>query len=119
MPLKKNFTRPQFDIEKVLEHYGFETPRHRRAGWQPIRCALHADKTASASVNFSINRFCCLVGCTEMRGEDSVGLIQLVEGCDFLTAVAEAERITGQSSGEVRSERQSRRDLFGGSWNHG
>jgi DNA primase len=92
--------KPDYDIGPVLENYGMTLP-YRRGGWQSVKCPFHDDSRASASVSFDLNRFICWVGCTT-RAEDTVGLLQYVEGLTFQAAVEEASRITGSSHVRVQ-----------------
>src|SRR6266498_1106541 len=100
--MRPRFERPRFDIAKVLEYYGAEVPHHRTGGWQKMKCFLHPDSMPSATVNFHLQRFCCWSGCLDRQTEDAIGIIQHAERCDFRTAVAQAEEITGDSHRPVR-----------------
>jgi DNA primase len=88
------------DITKVLEHYGFEVP-HGRRGWFTLRCAFHGDKVKSARLNIDNGGFRCF-GC-DMAG-DVYSLIMKREGVGFNEAKQIAERITGESNGELRKK---------------
>jgi DNA primase len=88
------------DIVKVLEHYGFEIP-HARRGWFTLRCAFHGDKVKSARLNIDNGGFRCF-GC-DMAG-DVYSLIMKKEGVAFNEAKQIAERITGESNGELRKK---------------
>jgi DNA primase len=87
------------DIVKVLEHYGFTVPV--RNGWITVRCAFHGDKVKSARLNIENGGFRCF-GC-DMAG-DVYSLIMKKEGVGFREAIEIAERITGESHGEVRNK---------------
>jgi hypothetical protein len=102
----------------VLEDLGGELPHHQHGDrWTKMDCPFHGGD--SGSVNFQANRFHCWAGCTD-RPEDAIGLLMLYGGCrDFLTALAEAERIAGPSIAEVRSPRKRGSGLFDKSWNNG
>ena len=86
------------DIGKVLEHYGFEIP-HGRKGWVTVRCAFHGDRVKSARLNLDNGGFRCF-GC-DMAG-DVYSLIMKKEGVGYGEAKQIAERITGESNGELR-----------------
>jgi DNA primase len=94
-----SFQTSKHDIVKVLEHYGFTVPvRH---GWITVRCAFHGDKVKSARLNIENGGFRCF-GC-DMAG-DVYSIIMKKEGVGFREAVEIAERITGESNGEVRNK---------------
>jgi DNA primase len=88
------------DIGKVLEHYGFEIP-HGRKGWVTVRCAFHGDRVKSARLNLDNGGFRCF-GC-DMAG-DVYSLIMKKEGVGYGEAKQIAERITGESNGELRGK---------------
>ena len=88
------------DIVKVLEHYGFEIP-HGKRGWFTLRCAFHGDRVKSARLNIENGGFRCF-GC-DMAG-DVYSLIMKKEGVTFNEAKQIAERITGESNGELRAK---------------
>jgi DNA primase len=88
------------DLGKVLEHYGFDIPQNRK-GWVTIRCAFHGDKVKSARINVENGGFRCF-GC-DMAG-DVYSIIMKKEGVNFNEAKQIAERITGESNGELRSK---------------
>jgi DNA primase len=88
------------DIAKVLEHYGFDIP-YGRGGWVTVRCAFHGDRVKSARLNIENGGFRCF-GC-EMAG-DVYSIIMKKEGVNYGEAVAIAERITGESNGELRAK---------------
>jgi DNA primase len=88
------------DITMVLEHYGFNIPKDKR-GWVTVRCAFHGDKVKSARVNTENGGFRCF-GC-DMAG-DVYSIIMKKEGVNFNEAKQIAERITGQSNGELRKQ---------------
>lgn len=88
------------DIGKVLEHYGFEIPNGRR-GWITVRCAFHGDRVKSARLNLDNGGFRCF-GC-DMAG-DVYSIIMKKEGVGYGEAKQIAERITGESNGELRAK---------------
>ena len=88
------------DIGKVLEHYGLEIP-HGRRGWVTVRCAFHGDRVKSARLNLDNGGFRCF-GC-DMAG-DVYSLIMKKEGVGYGEAKQIAERITGESNGELRAK---------------
>ena len=87
------------DIVKVLEHYGFNIPV--REGWVTVRCAFHNDKVKSARLNIDKGGFRCFA--CDMAG-DVYSLIMKKEGVKYGEAVKIAERITGESHGELRAK---------------
>lgn len=88
------------DLAKVLEHYGFEIPQNKR-GWVTVRCAFHGDRVKSARLNTENGGFRCF-GC-DMAG-DVYSIIMKKEGVTFNEAKQIAERITGESNGELRTK---------------
>ncbi len=86
------------DIVKVLEHYGFTLPSNR-GGWQSVRCAFHNDHVKSARLNIDNGGFRCFA--CDMAG-DVYSLIMKREGVNYGEALKIAERITGESNGELR-----------------
>jgi DNA primase len=88
------------DLAKVLEHYGFDIPKGKR-GWITVRCAFHGDRVKSARLNTENGGFRCF-GC-DMAG-DVYSIIMKKEGVTFNEAKQIAERITGESNGELRSK---------------
>ena len=87
------------DLVKVLEHYGFLIPKDK-TGWITVRCAFHGDRVKSARVNRDNGGFRCF-GC-DMAG-DVYSIIMKKEGVGFNEAKQIAERITGESNGELRN----------------
>lgn len=87
------------DIVKVLEYYGFTIPI--RSGWVTVRCAFHNDKVKSARLNIDKGGFRCFA--CDMAG-DVYSLIMKKEGVKYGEAVKIAERITGESNGELRKK---------------
>ena len=87
------------DIVKVLEHYGFNIPV--REGWVTVRCAFHNDKVKSARLNIDKGGFRCFA--CDMSG-DVYSLIMKKEGVNYGEAIKIAERITGESNGELRAK---------------
>ena len=88
------------DLGKVLEHYGFDLPQGKR-GWVTVRCAFHGDRVKSARLNTDNGGFRCF-GC-DMAG-DVYSIIMKKEGVTFNEAKQIAERITGESNGELRTK---------------
>ena len=87
-------------IVKVLEHYGFVIPQNR-GGWQSVRCAFHNDHVKSARLNIDNGGFRCFA--CDMAG-DVYSLIMKKERVDYGKALKIAERITGESNGELRNK---------------
>jgi DNA primase len=88
------------DIGPVLEHYGFTLPMNRQ-GWITVRCAFHNDKVKSARLNLDNGGFRCFA--CDMSG-DVYSIIMKKEGVKYGEAIKIAERITGKSHGELRSQ---------------
>ncbi|MFF0481083.1 CHC2 zinc finger domain-containing protein [Streptomyces sp. NPDC004435] len=99
-------------IAEVLEHYGAaEVPEGDR--WLKMKCPLHEDRNASASVCTAENKFRCFA--CDISG-DSFDVIAHQEGCrDFPCARACAEKLLGGSYGAIRggsNEKPRRRGVF-------
>lgn len=86
------------DIVKVLEHYGF-TIQQNRGGWVSVRCVFHNDHVKSARLNIDLGGFRCFA--CDMAG-DVYSIIMKREGVTYGEALKVAERITGESNGELR-----------------
>ena len=73
-------------------------------------CPFHDDSHASATVNLDENAFNCF-GCG-VKG-DTYSIIMEQEGIDFREAITFAERITGESNGELRSKHRGDSSVSG------
>ena len=94
----------KISIEQVLEHYGADrVPTSHR--WRAMKCPLHEDSLASASVNVEKGMFKCFA--CDIYG-DGLDIIQKQEGFDFAESVAFAERVFGASVGNVLSGPRAR-----------
>ena len=87
-------------IVKVLEHYGFSIPSNR-GGWQSVFCKFHNDHVKSARLNIDGGGFRCFA--CDMAG-DVYSIIMKREGVNYGEALKIAERITGESNGELRNK---------------
>jgi DNA primase len=94
-------------IAPVLEHYGAKQLRECW-GWQKMRCPVHDDSTASASVNVEENVFVCHA--CGVKG-DTYTIIMEKEGVGFREALSIAETITGEVSGNIQKVNSSGRRL--------
>lgn len=94
-------------ISDVLEHYG-ATGIRECWGWQKIKCPVHQDGTASASVNTEENVFVCHA--CGVKG-DTYSIIMEKEGVGFREAISIAEGITGKVSSNVSKVNSSGRRL--------
>jgi len=94
-------------IQPVLEHYGVNNIRETW-GWQKIKCPVHDDATASASVSVEDNAFACHA--CGVRG-DVYNIIMEKEGVGFNEAITRAEEITGESHSNIRGKRSSSRGI--------
>lgn len=95
------------DLRAVLEHYGTRCPEVRR--WSSIRCVLHDDRQASASVSPDREMFFCHA--CNFEG-DVYAVIMRREGVNFKDAVERAERITNGNRRKVSSEFKRRDNLL-------
>ena len=84
------------DLALVLENYGARVPD--RHGYVPIRCVLHDDMLASATVNIDKQRYHCFV--CQFDG-DVYDVVAHKEGIGFKDAVARAEAITNGNRTQV------------------
>ena len=99
--------RKALPILPVLYHYGFEgVVNEYHTGNQSILCPFHDDTSNSGSVNVRRGLFKCFA--CDAAG-DAIALIRYKEGMDYVSAVREAETITGTAHGELR-ETTSRRN---------
>jgi DNA primase len=86
------------DLVLVLEEYGAQIPN--KHGYISIRCILHDDTQASATVNVDKQRYHCFV--CQFDG-DVYAVVQHKEGLGFRDAVARAEIITNGNRKQVSS----------------
>jgi len=91
-------TDVQLDLGLILDHYGIDY-RADRGGEQGIRCPVHEDRVASASLNLDKQLFNCHA-CGK-RG-DALTVIMEREGVEYATALEKYETITGTSVTKVR-----------------
>lgn len=91
-------------IINYLEEQGVHV-KYARGGWQPCKCPFHTDRTASASVNSSTDRFHCFV-CN--INEDVIGLIRLARGVGYVEAKQEAAESYGQGTVGLAGESDTR-----------
>jgi DNA primase len=84
------------DLVAVLRHYGTRVPEVRR--WSSIKCVIHNDKQASATISPDREMFFCHA-CD--FGGDVYELIMKMEGVGFKDAVNRAETLTNGSRREL------------------
>jgi len=96
-------------IVAYLESLGVQV-KYAKGGWQPVKCPYHGDRTASASVNTTTDRFHCFA-CD--ISEDLVGLIRKDTGMGYVEAKQEAENKYGQGASTVGGESDSGQGLSG------
>lgn len=109
-------------IRAVLIHYGAGDFPHRR-GWAKVKCILHDESQASASVNEEAGLYKCFacmqtspIGNGSSTTLDGLDIVAIKEGCsDFACADECAERIFGESVRDVLSGAQGKpsRRVFG------
>lgn len=99
----------KIDIAAVLQYYGAGTvPVSHR--WASIRCPLHDDSTASASVNTEEGKFRCFA--CQVRG-DGLDVIMHAENIGFVEAKKFAEGLgLVVDSPEKQQSREGRRRPF-------
>lgn len=81
---------PIFPIADIVTHYAGDVTY--RGGWSPMKCFIHSERTASASINHSAQRYMCH-RCLE-RSEDAIGLVMFMDNVDYKRAVETCEAIT-------------------------
>lgn len=98
----------EWDLQSVLEHYGFAGTLS--SGWRTIRCVSpnHEDRTGSARANLS--GYKCM-GC-DLSG-DAIQLIQRLESCDFRGAIEKYEAITGDRNHDLSRPVEAKRRSWG------
>ena len=94
-------------IVPILEHYGAKGIRESW-GWQKIKCPIHEDGIASASVNAEENVFVCHA--CGIKG-DTYKIIMEKEGVGFREAISIAEGIAGKVSNNISKVNSSGRRL--------
>lgn len=104
-------TDDQYDLGAVLEHYDVQF-RSDRQGEQSIRCPIHEDRVASASLNLDKGIWNCH-SC--LRGGDALTVITEREQVDFETALKKYESITGGSHRKIRGKSKPRSPVPPGS----
>lgn len=101
---------PEIDLLAVFEHYGLTEPRY---GEHPMRCPVHDDRVASASVNRSKGLWHCHA-CG--AGGDAVSLVAARENLDYLQAKAYLQGLLGRSVGQQGAMQGVRRKRSAGRW---
>ncbi len=89
-------------IREVLSHYGANIRQSH--GQVNLKCPFHSDTHQSGSANLDNNIFICFA--CGMQG-NSLQIISKQEGVNIREANSIAERIIGQSNGEVRGKHLS------------
>lgn len=89
-------------IREILEHYGAKL--RSTHGQVNLKCPFHSDTHQSGSANLDKNIFICFA--CGVQG-NSLQIISIQEGVDIREAKRIAERITGESNGEVRGKHLS------------
>lgn len=94
---------PEADLLAVFDHYGLPTPRY---GEHPMKCPVHDDRVASASVNRAKGLWHCHA-CG--AGGDAVSLVAGRESMDYPEARATLSSILGRPVGQQRPSQGVRR----------
>lgn len=102
-PIKK------FPIAVIFRYFGGECGDHR-SGKQKVLCPFHGDKTPSAQIDFTNNRFRCFA--CEASG-DALDLLVTQEGLSLSAAIERAESLAGGAADPVRGGRDEAPALFG------
>lgn len=82
-------------LEAVLDRYGVQY-NVLRQGEQPMRCPVHDDRVASASLNLGLEVWHCH-GCG--AGGGPVNMVALVDGIDVARAAAVVRELAGDRPG--------------------
>lgn len=90
-------------IERVLDHLGIDYTDKTE---QSIRCPVHDDAHASASLNLDKELFNCFA-CG--AGGSAADIMMAREGIDYQAALALVEGITGESYSRSRTEPRPRK----------
>ncbi len=89
-------------MKETLEYYGAKL--RSTHGQVNLKCPFHSDTHQSGSANLDKNIFICFA--CGVQG-NSLQIISIQEGVDIPEAKRIAERITGESNGEVRGKHLS------------
>ena len=97
-PGAQTIVKDKPDLSAILEHYGAQIPN--RYGYISMRCVLHDDTQASATVNIDKQRYHCFV--CQFDG-DVYSVVQFKEQIGFKDAVTRAEVIADGNRTQVRA----------------
>lgn len=90
-------TKDKPDLGTVLEYYGAQVPV--KYGYASMKCVLHDDSHASATVNLDRQMYYCFV--CQFRG-DVYDVVKTKEGIqEFKDVIARAEAITNGNRAQV------------------
>ena len=92
------------DLENVVIYYGGKI--RNGSSWVPLKCVVHDDATASATINLREQIYSCFV--CDIYG-DVYELIMKKEGVNFKDAISRAETITNGNRSKI-SRNHRRRD---------
>lgn len=101
---------PEADLIAVFHWYGLPEPRY---GEHPLKCPVHDDKVASASVNRAKGLWHCHA-CG--AGGDAISLVQARENLDYREATAYLSGLLGRSVPESGALQGVRRKRGSGRW---
>lgn len=87
-----------FDLGPILDRLGVEYDPDKTTN-QKVKCPVHDDEVASASVNLDEGLINCF-GC-DLRG-DAITLIMETEGLEFVEAKRLVESLAGETSPSVQ-----------------
>lgn len=94
----------------VFDHYDLPEPRY---GEHPMKCPVHDDRVASASVNRGKGLWHCHA-CG--AGGNAVSLVAARENLEYRDAAAWVDGLTGASTAQQRSLQGVRRKRSAGRW---
>ena len=102
-----NIDQDKHDLENVVIHYGGKIRNGSR--WVPLKCVIHDDATASATINLREQIYSCFV--CDIYG-DVYELIMKKEGVGFKDAVNRAETITNGNRSKILRNTKRRDSLL-------
>jgi DNA primase len=101
---------PEADLLAVFDKYNLPEPRH---GEHPMKCPVHDDRVASASVNRGKGLWHCHA-CG--AGGNAVSLVAALESVDYQEANRIVRGLVGGSTGQYGAMQGVRRKRSSGRW---
>jgi len=101
---------PEAELIAVFDRYNLPNPRH---GEHPMKCPVHDDRVASASVNRGKGLWHCHA-CG--AGGNAVSLVAALESVDYQEASRIVRALVGGSTGQYGASQGVRRKRSSGRW---